>query len=216
MSRRIRTTPRKLPQQERSQVTVDAILTATAHILLRDGYDTASTNRIAERAGVSIGSLYQYFPNKEALVAALIERRIQKTISVIELKLQALSDAPLEVALHELVKAVILAHAVEPELNKVFMEQIPRVGQLQRVTDVEKYITSLIRAYLEDKQEQIRPTNLDLAAFVVARTIEALIHAAVTESPSLLIDGQLEQEITDLLLRYLSTGSNLRANTSCQ
>lgn len=209
MSRKIRTNPRKIPQQERSQITVDAILTATARILIKDGYDTASTNRIAELAGVSIGSLYQYFPNKEALIAALIERHTKKTISVIESKLKALSDAPLEVALRELVKAVILAHAVEPKLHKVLIEQIPRVGQLQRVTDVEKYITSLIRAYLEDKREQLRPTNLDLAAFIVARTIEALTHAAVIESPSLMVDGQLEQELTELLLRYCAKKQEL-------
>lgn len=70
MPRKIRTSPRKLPQQERSKVTVDAILIAAAHILTENGYDNASTNRIAERAGVSISSLYQYFPNKEAIMTA--------------------------------------------------------------------------------------------------------------------------------------------------
>jgi AcrR family transcriptional regulator len=58
--------PRKQPKQDRSQATVQAILTATTHILTEDGYDQLTTNRVAERAGVSIGSLYQYFPNKEA------------------------------------------------------------------------------------------------------------------------------------------------------
>jgi AcrR family transcriptional regulator len=66
MPRKTCTTPRKLPQQDRSKVTVDAILTATAHILTQEGYDRTTTNRIAELAGVSIGSLYQYFPSKEA------------------------------------------------------------------------------------------------------------------------------------------------------
>lgn len=66
-----RTRPRKLPKQERSRVTVEAILDATALVLVREGYDRASTKRVAGVAGVSIGSLYQYFPNKESLVAAL-------------------------------------------------------------------------------------------------------------------------------------------------
>ncbi|MBE9008662.1 helix-turn-helix transcriptional regulator [Pseudanabaenaceae cyanobacterium LEGE 13415] len=70
MTAKHRTIHRKLPQQGRSKLTVDAILTATAHILIEDGYDKASTNRIAERAGISIGSLYQYFPNKESLMVA--------------------------------------------------------------------------------------------------------------------------------------------------
>lgn len=203
MSRKLRTTPRKLPQQERSQLTVDAILTATAHILVKEGYDQASTNRIAERAGVSIGSLYQYFPNKEALVAALIERHAGKMTRVIESSLEAVSDAPLEIALRELIKATIQAHAIEPKLHKVLIEQIPRVGQLQRVSDVERQITVLIRNYLEAQQKHIQPTNLDLAAFMVARTIESLTHAAVVDDPLLMTNGYLEQELTHLLLRYL-------------
>ena len=72
MAKRTRTAPRKKPKQERSQATVDAILVATARVLCETGYDRASTNRIALAAGVSVGSLYQYFPSKEALVAALV------------------------------------------------------------------------------------------------------------------------------------------------
>ncbi len=64
----------KMPLQERSRATVDALVEATARILVREGFEKASTNRIAEVAGVSVGSLYQYFPSKEALVAAVIDR----------------------------------------------------------------------------------------------------------------------------------------------
>ena len=71
MASKVRVNPRKSASQERSRLTVQAILDATARILVREGFDKASTNRIAEVAGVSIGSLYQYFPSKEAIVAAL-------------------------------------------------------------------------------------------------------------------------------------------------
>ena len=56
---------------------------ATARILIKEGYDQASTNKIAAVAGVSIGSLYQYFPSKEALVAAVIERHTQELSQVV-------------------------------------------------------------------------------------------------------------------------------------
>ncbi|MEI2581644.1 TetR/AcrR family transcriptional regulator [Scytonema sp. PRP1] len=111
MPRKIPTIPRKLPQQDRSKVTVDAILTATARILTEEGYDKASTNRIAELAGVSIGSLYQYFPNKEALVASLVEHHVNEMIDLVESKLKDLFDAPVEVALPELVKAAMARSA---------------------------------------------------------------------------------------------------------
>src|SRR6516165_7192502 len=77
-----RTNPRKLASQERSRLTVEALIEATARILTKDGYDRASTNRIAEAAGVSIGSLYQYFPSKEALVAGVIDRHTQEVAEV--------------------------------------------------------------------------------------------------------------------------------------
>ncbi|TIV67001.1 MAG: TetR family transcriptional regulator, partial [Mesorhizobium sp.] len=80
MAPKLLTNPRKNASQDRSRATVDALVEATARILVRDGFDKASTNRIAEEAGVSIGSLYQYYPSKEALVAAVIDRHNQDII----------------------------------------------------------------------------------------------------------------------------------------
>src|SRR5688572_10663656 len=78
MPRKPRTTPSKSPIQARSRATVDAILAATARLLVKHGFDQSSTNQIAEAAGVSIGSLYQYFPSKESLVTALMERHMDE------------------------------------------------------------------------------------------------------------------------------------------
>jgi AcrR family transcriptional regulator len=219
MPRKIRTTPRKLPQQDRSKVTVDAILTATARILTEDGYDKASTNRIAELAGVSIGSLYQYFPNKEALVAALAAQHTNEMVELVQSKLKDLFDVPPEVTIPELVKAVIAAHTVNPMLHKVLDEEVPRVGRLKQVENAEEQIKAMLRAYLErwredlsrpngdaakqPLRERLKPQNLDLTVFILGRTVESLCHAAVIEHPELLSDGQLEQEITNLLLSYL-------------
>ncbi|PMB09477.1 TetR/AcrR family transcriptional regulator [Fischerella thermalis CCMEE 5273] len=99
--RKIITNPRKLPQQERSKITVDAILTATARILVKDGYAKTNTNRIAELAGVSIGSLYQYFPSKEAIIAALIECHVVEMVNSIKTKTKLCLDKSLEYGLHE-------------------------------------------------------------------------------------------------------------------
>src|ERR1700722_11945035 len=82
MARRPATKPRKHAAQQRSRATVDALVEATARILVKEGFDKASTNRIAEKAGVSVGSLYQYYPSKEALVAAVMERHSQELIQV--------------------------------------------------------------------------------------------------------------------------------------
>ncbi len=199
MPRKIRTSPRKLPQQERSKVTVDAILTAAAHILTENGYDNASTNRIAERAGVSIGSLYQYFPNKEAIMTALRERHVNEMTEIVESALNKSANHPIEVALHELVKACVAAHAIDPTLHQVLNEQVPRLNH----SSAEAQIITLLREFLEQRRDQIQLQNLELTVFILERTIESLTHAAVIEHPEFLKQEELEEEITKLLLSYL-------------
>ena len=200
MTQKSHTNPRKLPQQDRSKFTVNAILTATAHILTEEGYDKASTNRIAERAGISIGSLYQYFPNKASLIAALRDRHVSSMMAIIESKLRNLFDAPIEVVLPKIVKASIAAHAINPMLHKVLHEQVPRLSEIE----AEDCMTDLLRSYLAKQYDHINSQQLNCIVFVIERSVEALTHAAVLECSDLLQDGQLEREINEMLLAYLS------------
>src|SRR5437762_14158570 len=103
MARKPPTKPRKNASQERSRATVDALVEATARILVRQGFDKASTNRIAEVAGVSVGSLYQYFPSKEALVAAVVERHQQEIMQTVRGELADVLAQPVEQAVRKLV-----------------------------------------------------------------------------------------------------------------
>ena len=111
---------------------MDAIITAAAHILIERGYEGATTGRIAERAGVSIGSLYQYFPNKEALVAALIEGHANEIVRVIEAALDDPALATVADGIRALIKAGMVAHRIDPALHKILNEQVPRVGRLAK------------------------------------------------------------------------------------
>src|SRR5688572_7939340 len=128
---------RRLPAHERSRATVDAILDATARVLVRDGYDKTTTNRVAEVAGVSIGTLYQYFESKEAIVVELGRRHADRMSATIAAKLGALIDAPLEVVARALVQTMIEAHALEPELHRALIEGAARAGDHARLREVE-------------------------------------------------------------------------------
>jgi AcrR family transcriptional regulator len=203
MSPRARTIPRKNPRQERSLATVDALLAATARVLMREGYDRASTNRIAEAAGVSVGSLYQYFPSKEALVAALIDNHMSEMTQLLEQKAIELAASPIDVAVREVIRVMIEAHRIDPRLHQVLVEQVPRLGRLQRIEELENHSRSLIRAYLESRRDEIRPKNVDLAAFLMAHVVEAITHGAVLHEPALLESEELLDETTDLVVRYL-------------
>jgi AcrR family transcriptional regulator len=197
------TTPRKLPKQERSRITVEAILEATTHILTEESYDKASTNRIAERAGISIGSLYQYFPNKESLMAALMEQHSNEIAELVETKLSLLFDRQPEKAIPQLISAVIAAHAINPRLHQVLNEEIPRSERLQQMQQAEERITGLLRAYLERWNDYIYPQNLEMTVFILGRTVESLCHSAVLERPDFVTNSQFEQEVSNLLLSYL-------------
>src|SRR5688572_21841585 len=113
-ARRSKLLPRKLPRQERSQATVEAILEAATHILVRDGYAGLTTNRIAERAGVNVASLYQYFPGKEAIVAELRKRHVAGQREAARRALAQRTDRGLEGTIRAMVSIGTAVHAVAP------------------------------------------------------------------------------------------------------
>src|SRR5262249_35114850 len=114
MRRKPPTNPRKNASQKRSRATVDALVEATARILVREGFDKASTNRIAEGGGVSVGSLYKYSPGREALVAAVIDRHNQDIMRTVRGELAEAMKLPVEQAVRKLVAVAVKAHRVNP------------------------------------------------------------------------------------------------------
>jgi AcrR family transcriptional regulator len=170
---------------------------------VEEGYDKATTNTIARRAGVSIGSLYQYFPNKEALVTALCERHMHDTMRILMGEIDTLQDAPLAEAIRRLIKVLLRIHAVEPELHRVLIEQVPRLSGFELVTQIDRVLVEVIRTNLSKRQEKLRPRDLELAVFILVHGVQGVTHAAVLDRPDALHDEALAAEVTDLILRYL-------------
>jgi AcrR family transcriptional regulator len=209
MARKPATKPRKHASQQRSRATVDALIEATARILVKEGFDKASTNRIAEVAGVSVGSLYQYYPGKEALVAAVIDRHNQDIMQVVRGTLAEIISLPIEPAVRSIVAVAIAAHRVDPKLHRVLAEQLPRTGRLADVETLNREAYALFLAYLESHRAELRVADLDLAAFVCVTSIEALTHTAVLHRSDLLADkaaATLVDEATRLVVGYLRRG----------
>ena len=205
MARRPLTKPRKNASQGRSRATVDALVEATARILVKEGFDKASTNRIAEAAGVSVGSLYQYFPSKEALVVAVIDRHNQATMRLVRATLSEVAGQPVESVIRKMVEVAIRAHRIDPKLHRVLTEQIPRTGQLENVEAFNREYFSLFRDYLADCRGTLREMDPALAAYVCVTSIEALAHNAVLRNEKL-TDGEAEaltNEVTRMIVGYL-------------
>ena len=208
MTRQVRTTPRKRPRQARSRETVDAILDATAQVLIRQGFDALTTNAVAAKAGVSIGSLYQYFPNKEALVSALIDHHVLAVNSAILAELVAVSQLPIAQAARRVIELTIRAHTVEPELHRALTEQVPRFGKLARLRELDAIPHRMVAGLLAARQAELAIRDVDLAAFVLVSTIEAIVHRAVLLYPERLRDPRLVDEATLLVTRYLGVAEN--------
>ncbi len=202
MARRPRTVARKRPTQERARRTVDAILEATAHVLVKDGYDDLSTNRVAERAGVSIGSLYQYFPNKESLVAELVDRYSEMLFELVATHFAELATAPPRELAHAMVRAMIETKRQSPRLAKVLREQIPRTGRLARYEEELQRIIEMATAYLTHHERELRYASPEHAAFLAVHMVDALTHAAVTQRPAS-DDEAMIAMITDTTTRFL-------------
>lgn len=201
-ARKSKASPRKRPTQERASATVDAILVASAHTFRERGFERASVNVIAARAGVSVGSLYQYYPSKEALLAALAERHTDDTLATLERTFEEVARAPLEVAVRTIVERMVAAHA-DP-LHQVLALGLDGLGAATSVqATVDERAGAAVAAFLRARAGEVRARTPALTALLIVRAIDLLTHAAIERHPESLADGTLATELTALALGYL-------------
>ncbi|MGC2652467.1 MAG: TetR/AcrR family transcriptional regulator [Mycobacterium sp.] len=192
---------RKQPKQHRAVQTRQWLLDAAAQVFAEHGYAAATTNRIAERAGVSIGSLYQYFPNKDAILHALMDAHVDAGERLLKERLSGGLPPRLDDALRVVIRAVIDNHRQDPRLHRVLFEEAPRAPAfLARLHELEEQVTDATVRLLEQQPEARAGTAL--TARIVVATIESLVHRLIT-APVPVDADRLEDEIVDLLGGYL-------------
>lgn len=197
------TLQRKEPTQARSRALVQAILQAAARVFVEDGLDGANTNRIAEVAGVSVGSLYQYFPNKQSLARALLVGHVQQAEASRPAALRGDDRLSLRERFRIAVRWQLDVHAHDPALHEALTRIAPRVLGTEAFRAFEQFHQQTIRSILESYRDELGDRDLDKAAFIVAQTMESLTHGAVLHHPDWLGDDGLADEITELLVKYL-------------
>jgi AcrR family transcriptional regulator len=196
--------PRKRPRQARSKFTVDAILEATERVLAERGLDDASTTEVAELAGVSVGTLYQYFPNKQALVAAVIERALARDREVLTAAFaRAREVEPLGRALAELGASM---HALYGDRTDLYREMVAAMGEVERARQIDALIADAVEMTAElldaRRAEHDHPAPR-MAAWILIHTSVALLRAGVVDRPEQVRDGGLGVELRRLGGRYL-------------
>lgn len=208
MRPRTTTKARKTPRQARSGRTVGAILDAGAQVFVRRGYDGTTTARIAERAGVSVGSLYQYFPNKDAVLLALAERHVGESHATLGRaldELEARAAPTLDEIVRALVRALIEAHAASPALHRLLSDHVPRLSRLESAKDASDRALLARVAALIGRTPRARAVGATAAIALVAHTLESLAHWYVLDAPALGLEAPaFVDEVTALACGYLS------------
>jgi AcrR family transcriptional regulator len=196
---------RKEPVQRRARETVDAILTATERIVREHEFDRVTTNEIARLAGVSVGSLYQYFPCKQALIVAVAERREAEIARLIEDALLRASTMPLAEGVRVVVETTLAAHLADRPLHRAVSKQVLRIGAVERLAERKRLMcfTKNIAAFFEQRRFELRVPDPHLAAFFVVQTVEALSDAIADHPPSA-DQARMAEEMTILIVNYLS------------
>jgi AcrR family transcriptional regulator len=196
-----RASPRKLPRQERSRATVDAILTAATQVFREQGYERATTARIAEVAGVSVGSLYQYFPDKASLAVTIGEQLNARFASRFAELAVKLVDKTLEEKVRAFASLAVQVAEEDPALISALLS-LPTLGdvELPRIPDV---VQDIVRNVLDQHRGELDVADVDVASFVVITSAQAIVigrHALRGTKPEA---DQIVEQVVRLVLRYL-------------
>ncbi len=207
-------TARRSPSQERSRETVDAVFEAAIRELQRGDPRDVNVNRVAKTAGVSIGSIYQYFPSKEALLTSLLTRYMRRRFEAIMKLVEAIQEEeatnktvlPLEEVMKRLVFGTVGLKKMGLPIELALISWFARVGSIASLTELDREFTDAMARAIRTLQvapARIRPVDPDLAARILMQSIRAVLLTAILEEPALLEGDALALELTELAVRYL-------------
>ncbi|MET1075199.1 MAG: TetR/AcrR family transcriptional regulator [Umezawaea sp.] len=199
--------PRKQPRQARAEATRQRILTAAAHVFAEHGYAAGTTNRIAEHAGVSIGSLYQYYPGKDAILVELLSRHLDDGAAAVERLLADGLPATIGGIVAVFVRLAIENHRDDAQLLRVLSEEVPRSpGLAEKMARGERERVVFVRDLLDDHPE-VRVADTTTAARLVVSTVAFVVHHTIA-SPDPVDVTRFEDELVAMLTGYLTAGQS--------
>lgn len=195
---------RKQPRQARSRATVDAIVEAGARILSEQGWAGFTTNKVAEAAGVSVGSLYQYFPDKVSLVGAIRRHHLDDSLAAVRTALA--QRQPLADFAETLVANIVEAHSIHPGLHRVLLDEAPGLEAYRdQNSQIERQYLAFYTEAAAYRQNDKEPAIVGL---VLSDAIDGVIHNAARRG--MLREPQIRNELVRLIRLYLGEGQGRR------
>ena len=193
--------PSRAARQQRSKATVEAIFEATARVLESDGLTALTTNHVARLAGVSIGSLYEYFDNKDALLVAWCERHISEVKETADLMFASLADTPPEAAIELFIDGLLAMNQVRPKLKHILMEELPKRLGLHPIVELDNHFERRVTEYLRSKQGTLRDIDLESMSYTIFRAGKAVTMSFFLEKQPLERLPSIRAALVDMIKR---------------
>lgn len=182
---------------------VEALLEAATRVFVKEGYARSTTNRIAAAAGVSVGSLYQYFPSKDAIAVELLRRYRDELVALVAGRLGTADRATFPEIVRGLFRDLLRAEGINPALHRVLIEQVLRTSAGREILGFEERLEEIIVAAL--RASGAADLDHELAAFIVVRVVLAVVQSVVVDRPKL-NTPELVDELTRLVVGYVGVG----------
>jgi AcrR family transcriptional regulator len=194
---------RKEPNQDRAIDTMDSILKATAHILEKEGFEKTSTNKIAAKAGVSIGSLYQYFPTKDSILALLMDRYLKTELEMLNRVLQEKESRNLKETINALMTAILHSKKNSKRFTKIFAQKLFGFNKLDALKKIDDHMLELFKSHIKPFEAEIRTENLEMALWMSIQCVKVIPVSIMFHDNYELEDPKVQDELVHLIYQYL-------------
>jgi AcrR family transcriptional regulator len=171
---------KRKPSQERSKSLVESILIAATRIFGTEEYRSATTNRIAELAGVSIGSLYQYFPNKDALISSIVSRHVDGQLTAFEAKIEKFQEGPIDSVLRDQIGQIVAVAFKNQKLHRFLYERGLLLGMSAPVMRTRTRAAELLLKLTAKDPRPLTAAHPKISALIVVNGAMGAIIAAVS------------------------------------
>ena len=198
--------PRKTPIQARATVTVEAISEATIQILLSQGAERLTTTRVADRAGVSVGTLYQYFPNKQSLLFAVLEDHLEKVTEAVENACENARHKPLTEMIKEVVEAFVDAKIARADITVALYKVAPDLGALALLKRVTQRLRKAIARMLESAPDT-RTSPDEFAIQIMLAAMSGAMRSALETGGSPVMMRKLREHLVLLCRSYMAAAT---------
>jgi AcrR family transcriptional regulator len=198
--------PRKTPIQARSTVTVEAISEATIQVLLSHGAERLTTTRVAERAGVSVGTLYQYYPNKQSLLFAVLEHHLNSVAARVEAAREGACHKPLAEMIRDMVEAFVDAKMERADISVALYRVSGDVGGPELIKRVGQRLRKVVEKMLQTAPD-VKSSPDKLAIDVMLAAMSGVMRSMMETEPSPATVGKSREQLVLLCQSYMSAAT---------